>query len=62
MGKIVIESRIDIVDLANLAHFLHSKNILPSTKSEIIRLAVGTFIDIVITDKTVVTTSDALKL
>ena len=61
MGKIIIETRIDIIDLANLAIFLNKHNRLPKTKSEIIRLSLGVFIDLVMPNKETVTVTEALE-
>lgn len=61
MGKIIIETRIDIVDLANLAIFLNKHKKLPKTKSEIIRLSLGVFVDLVMPSKEIVTVTDALE-
>ena len=61
MGKIIIETRIDIVDLANVSIFLNKHNILPRTKSELIRLSLGIFIDLIMPNKRVTTVTEALE-
>ena len=61
MGKIIIETRIDIVDLANLAIFLNKHNKLPKTKSEIVRLSLGVFIDLIMPNKEIITVTEALE-
>ena len=60
MGKIIIETRIDIVDLANLAIFFNKENKLPKTKSELVRLSLGIFVDLIMPNKEIVTVTDAL--
>ena len=62
LGKLVIETRIDIVDLANLAFYLNEHGSLPRTRSEVIRLSVGVFIDLVLPNKKVNTVTDSIRL